>query len=40
VVVCIITGHGLKDPERVLTEMPQPLSVKPNMKDILKHMEF
>jgi threonine synthase len=40
VVVCIITGHGLKDPERAISTMPRPISVKPDMKEILKHLSF
>ncbi len=39
-VVCIITGHGLKDPERAISAMPRPISVKPDMKEILKHLSF
>jgi threonine synthase len=40
VVVCIITGHGLKDPERAISETPRPVTVKPNMNEILKHLSF
>lgn len=40
VVVCIITGHGLKDPERAISTMPRPVSVKPEMKEILKQLKF
>ena len=29
-VVCVITGHGLKDPERVAALTPEPLSVEPD----------
>lgn len=39
-VVCIITGHGLKDPERAISAMPRPISVKPDIKEILKHLSF
>jgi len=35
-VVCIITGHGLKDPERAIASSPKPVSVKPDIKEILK----
>lgn len=34
-VVCIITGHGLKDPERAISIMPRPVMVKPEIKSIL-----
>lgn len=39
-VVCIITGHGLKDPERAISTTPRPVSVKPDIKEILKHLSF
>lgn len=39
-VVCIITGHGLKDPECAVSMMPRPVSVKPTMKAILEHLSL
>jgi threonine synthase len=39
-VVCIITGHGLKDPERAISVMQRPVSIKPEMSAILKHLSF
>ena len=39
-VVCIITGHGLKDPDRAMAVMPRPLSVKAETKAILAHLSF
>jgi len=39
-VVAIITGHGLKDPERAITVMPRPVSAKAEMKAILGHLKF
>jgi threonine synthase len=39
-VVAIITGHGLKDPDRAISVMPRPVSVKPEMKAILAHLRF
>lgn len=39
-VVCIITGHGLKDPDRAIAVMPRPVSVKPDMPAILEHIRF
>lgn len=39
-VVCIVTGHGLKDPDRAIAVMPRPVSVKPEMGVILKQLRF
>ena len=39
-VVAIITGHGLKDPDRAIAVMPRPVSVKPDMKEILAQLKF
>ncbi len=39
-VVCIITGHGLKDPDRAIAVMPRPVSVKPEMKAIMENLKF
>jgi threonine synthase len=35
-VVCVITGHGLKDPERVAALAPEPLSVEPDADAIME----
>lgn len=35
VVTAIITGHGLKDPDRAIAVMPRPVSVKANIQSIL-----
>lgn len=40
VIVAIITGHGLKDPDRAISVMPRPVSVKPEKKAILEHLTF
>lgn len=40
VIVCVITGHGLKDPDRAISVMPRPVSVKPQMSAILEHLKF
>jgi threonine synthase len=40
VVVAIVTGHGLKDPDRAISVMPRPVSVKAEMRAILKHLKF
>jgi threonine synthase len=40
VVVCIITGHGLKDPERAISMLPRPAIVRPDKNAILQHMRL
>lgn len=35
-VVCIATGHGLKDPDIVLKQFPRPIEVEANMEAIAK----
>lgn len=40
VVVAIITGHGLKDPDRAIQVMPRPISVQADVKTILTHLKF
>jgi threonine synthase len=39
-VVCIITGHGLKDPDRAMATMARPISVKATLPAILEHVKF
>jgi threonine synthase len=39
-VAAIITGHGLKDPDRAIAVMPRPISVKADMKAIVEHLKF
>jgi threonine synthase len=39
-VVCILTGHGLKDPDIALANAVKPKKVKANMKDILEAIGF
>ena len=34
-VVCVLTGHGLKDPETALKQVKQPRSVKPDFRAIV-----
>lgn len=34
-IVCILTGHGLKDPDRAIKSIKPPKTVKPDMKAIL-----
>ncbi len=40
VVTAIITGHGLKDPDRAIAVMPRPTSTKSDMKSIMEHLRF
>ncbi|MCB4755904.1 MAG: threonine synthase [Elusimicrobia bacterium] len=39
-VVCIITGHGLKDPDCAMAIMPKPKSIKPDVNDILRELNL
>ncbi len=39
-IVCILTGHGLKDPERAIASVKKPKVVKPNLKTVLKEMGY
>jgi threonine synthase len=38
-IVCTLTGNGLKDPDTVSKEIPQPLIAKPVFEDVLKLMK-
>ncbi len=38
-IVCILTGHGLKDPDRVLACVARPKVVEPKMDLVLKEIE-
>ncbi len=39
-VVCILTGHGLKDPDRAIKNVTQPITVKNNLGDILREIGY
>jgi len=39
-IVCILTGHGLKDPDRAIKTVKEPKVVKANLKAILKEMGY
>ncbi len=39
-IVCILTGHGLKDPERAIKSVKVPREVKPNLKIVLKEIGY
>jgi threonine synthase len=39
-IVCILTGHGLKDPERAIKSIKEPKVVKANLKAVLKEIGY
>ena len=39
-IVCILTGHGLKDPDRVIATKVEPKKVKPDIKAVLKEIGY
>lgn len=39
-IVCILTGHGLKDPDRAIESVKKPKLMKPNLKAILKEIGY
>ncbi len=39
-IVCILTGHGLKDPDQAIKSVKAPKTVKPNLKVILKEIGY
>ncbi|MDD4953770.1 MAG: threonine synthase, partial [Candidatus Omnitrophica bacterium] len=39
-IVCILTGHGLKDPDRAIASVAKPKIVKPELKAILKEIGY
>jgi len=39
-VACILTGHGLKDPDRALASMSKPKTVAASMDVILKELKL
>jgi len=39
-IVCILTGHGLKDPDRAIKSVKQPKLVKPDLKAVLKEVGY
>lgn len=39
-IVCILTGHGLKDPERAIKSVRQPLAIKPDLKAIVSAIGY
>jgi threonine synthase len=39
-IVCILTGHGLKDPDRAIKTIRQPKVVKANLRAVLKEIGY
>jgi len=39
-ITCILTGHGLKDPDRAIKTVKPPSTVKPDLKEILKEIGY
>jgi threonine synthase len=39
-IACILTGHGLKDPDRAIKSIKKPKAVKPSLKAILKEIGY
>ena len=39
-ITCILTGHGLKDPDRAIKSVKNPKIVKPNLKTILREIGY
>jgi threonine synthase len=39
-IVCVVTGHGLKDPDVITSRIKAPASVAPNEQDVLRAIGF
>lgn len=39
-IVCILTGHGLKDPDRVTATIKEPKEIKPDLRVVLKEIGY
>lgn len=39
-IVCVLTGHGLKDPDRAISSVKKPRVLKPDLKSILTEIGF
>ncbi|MDD4899808.1 MAG: threonine synthase, partial [Candidatus Omnitrophica bacterium] len=39
-ITCILTGHGLKDPDRAIQSIKKPRIIKPDLKAILKEIGY
>lgn len=40
IITCILTGHGLKDPDRAIKTVSEPKAVKPELDTILKEIGY
>ncbi|MCS4541627.1 MAG: threonine synthase [Euryarchaeota archaeon] len=38
-IVCVLTGHGLKDPEIILKFSEKPIEIEPNMNELIKFIK-
>ena len=39
-IVCVLTGHGLKDPDRAIKSIQEPKVVPANLQSVLKEIEY
>jgi threonine synthase len=39
-IVCVLTGHGLKDPDRAIASVQKPVVLEPNLKAILDEIKL
>jgi len=39
-IVCILTGHGLKDPDRAIKTIKEPKVIKPDLKAVLREIGY
>ena len=39
-IVCVLTGHGLKDPDRAIASIKKPKSIKPKLESVLEHLKL
>jgi threonine synthase len=39
-VVCILTGHGLKDPDNAIKSAEEPMTIEPNEEEILNALDM
>lgn len=39
-VACVLTGHGLKDPDRAISSVDRPISVRARVEDILDRLDL
>jgi threonine synthase len=39
-IACVLTGHGLKDPDRVVSSVPRPKLVAAEVGEIMRHLEL